>query len=558
MANKFHFSAGFELKSVRDGISGFLTTKEQFAKYDGLRRSLSSFIVTTDCELNGIPEGRDNRFAFVLHNLIIRGIPTLASFAMEEQLRYSTGAIDFRESKTQGLEHSLKGRVSINNLLRALHFIEPRVNRSTAYENYLISWEDHGSQFEEKYLYEELPKRTFNGSGDFLIQLFQPQRSIGTIVPEGRASNLQGGSFNEQHVDFALEYPYPVSVNKRKGFCIEIDGSQHEEPQQRLLDNRRDDALLESGWLNTIRLKTNLFTDYGLTSHFNFLNQNEFKRDLFTIYYNNYKKPLYQSSDGLHALELVITPYAVARIQFVLVKAVISGYLSFDEDKWKICILERDVPCGRLAIEDFKQILEAFSRLEDKERKFPQIELSIFYTREFDSASLRQAKDLLVDEIGNDKTSYDIFIDISVLERDGLSKRHEAVTYDSYFQIRSSYHVPQRVQPFLSSKRILWGNLVIPHGEDKWHDHPVTSKALEFFIQNFFRKKSFRDGQLRILDRALRNKTVIGLLPTGGGKSLTYQLAGILQPGHVIVIDPIKSLMKDQVDSLSKIGITGT
>jgi ATP-dependent DNA helicase RecQ len=53
-------------------------------------------------------------------------------------------------------------------------------------------------------------------------------------------------------------------------------------------------------------------------------------------------------------------------------------------------------------------------------------------------------------------------------------------------------------------------------------------------------------GQIPILNRALKNKSVIGLLPTGGGKSLTYQLAAMLQPGVTLIIDPLQSLMLDQ------------
>lgn len=48
---------------------------------------------------------------------------------------------------------------------------------------------------------------------------------------------------------------------------------------------------------------------------------------------------------------------------------------------------------------------------------------------------------------------------------------------------------------------------------------------------------------------------MIGLLPTGGGKSLTYQLAAMLQPGVTLVVDPLKGLMKDQYDGLINAGI---
>ena len=78
---------------------------------------------------------------------------------------------------------------------------------------------------------------------------------------------------------------------------------------------------------------------------------------------------------------------------------------------------------------------------------------------------------------------------------------------------------------------------------------------LRYFLNLLFRKEDFRPGQLPILTRALSLKSVIGLLPTGGGKSLRYQLAAILQPGVTVVVDPLKGLMKDQMDGLLRVGI---
>lgn len=82
--------------------------------------------------------------------------------------------------------------------------------------------------------------------------------------------------------------------------------------------------------------------------------------------------------------------------------------------------------------------------------------------------------------------------------------------------------------------------------------------ALSYFLHNLFRKSTFRPGQEAIINRALVGKDVIGLLPTGGGKSLTFQLCAMLQPGVTIVVDPINSLMKDQYDKLIQNGITNT
>ncbi|AMQ57076.1 hypothetical protein AO498_11570 [Algoriphagus sanaruensis] len=79
--------------------------------------------------------------------------------------------------------------------------------------------------------------------------------------------------------------------------------------------------------------------------------------------------------------------------------------------------------------------------------------------------------------------------------------------------------------------------------------------ALTYFLNNIFRKSRFRPGQEAIINRALLGEDVIGLLPTGGGKSLTFQICALLHPGVTIVVDPINSLMKDQYDKLIDNGI---
>lgn len=74
-------------------------------------------------------------------------------------------------------------------------------------------------------------------------------------------------------------------------------------------------------------------------------------------------------------------------------------------------------------------------------------------------------------------------------------------------------------------------------------------------LEKFFGYKTFRTGQYNIIMNILSEKDVFCIMPTGAGKSICYQLPALVFDGITIVISPLISLMKDQVDSLNDIGI---
>ncbi len=85
----------------------------------------------------------------------------------------------------------------------------------------------------------------------------------------------------------------------------------------------------------------------------------------------------------------------------------------------------------------------------------------------------------------------------------------------------------------------------------------MKSKAQEI-LKKYFGYENFRAGQLEVVESILSGKDTLGILPTGAGKSICYQVPALLFEGVTLVISPLISLMKDQVDSLNEIGIDST
>src|SRR3954471_12459370 len=83
----------------------------------------------------------------------------------------------------------------------------------------------------------------------------------------------------------------------------------------------------------------------------------------------------------------------------------------------------------------------------------------------------------------------------------------------------------------------------------------ATLDAAREILQRYFGYADFRPAQVAVIESVLAGRDTLAVLPTGGGKSLCYQVPALARPGLTVVISPLISLMKDQVDRLMSRGV---
>ena len=496
------------------------------------------------------PEGSIIR---VLLNLLQRGVPSRTSIFVEERLKERWEGISVNQDRTGSITYQIdKVETEFAKLLWASLFIVAPGAGSEVLK--LPYWQSLASPGEMEFL------RRFIGTGKspFWLQLIEPQASLESLLGHAHHSgryvkelaNVEPYRFKEQRVDFAVELPSAFN-SKARGLVIEVDDRKHHiDATQQMLDRERDEALkaLRLVEWSVLRISTQDWA--GLEGMMAPFEASFFKDRYFEKVSENYQQPIHLRPDGPRALALALCPTAIARVQRVVLECLLNGLLDLNAPLLRIGVLERDVECGVWAIADLQQRIKGLCKLANIPDFIPSIELEIFadpaYTKGAVGAAERQPISAAAWYDG------DLLIDVSVLQRRGLSEPIRP--QNGCGVIVRSAHSRKALRKFHSAKAITYAPL-FKGSEDS--QEPVVERmiVLDGLVRDLFRKAALREGQAAIMDRALQRRSVIGLLPTGGGKSLTYQICALLQPGITVVVDPIKSLMQDQHDGLDRNGI---
>lgn len=300
-----------------------------------------------------------------------------------------------------------------------------------------------------------------------------------------------------------------------KKTVIEIDGRQHNEINQELNDNTRDKELKRMG-VSITRIS---LADPNFLSILKEIKDNSL-----------FQEKIIEIED----IKLIEINYLyIFRFQIALLFAIKYGYLDINKDNININICTDnnvDKIIFEYAYKDIELWIKNLYVLVNKEIKLPNINI-ILNSSDLDNIdcnfdiSIAKFYDETIDNFNGIKVRNDFFF---------YKKNIEKLDYPqckNYFKVRN--------------------NLFRFNNVDK--DNINHENALLFFMKNIFGHEQFRPKQLEIICNGLNYKNaVIGILPTGSGKSVCFQLISMLTAGISIVISPLKILMEDQCENLTK------
>lgn len=354
---------------------------------------------------------------------------------------------------------------------------------------------------EENIFYEDiLPKFL----GENYKQFVLPQVEFSSLLPLYSSVNTTG----RQRVDFAIFHP-----RLEEKIIVEIDGEQHKGHIES--DKERDKHLQDHGY-TVIRIQANEIqkgSGHQLSVLRSKLSAIEEKGDEDAVSsYNEIVKFIYSFK-------------LAHQIQLILLQAIQSGFLNLEDrglwhivadlDEVGIFDKKEALVILKKSVADFVELLGKLSKLYSVKLNIGELSCNLF----------------------SDRTTSESASAICISFSDKIT------TDLPTFYVQNIYF------PFHIANSSFSATPVI-EGLEK-----PDEKDLEYFLQYLFRKPCLWEGQYDGITRAFQGKDALLLLPTGAGKSLVYQLTSLLLPGRTVVIDPIISLMEDQIGNLAMIGI---
>ena len=488
---------------------------------DALTRTLSQTLYLTRRNRDRSLDENSRLIGSLVAKILQRGRTPLPTLGVEKSALEGNQLIDWIVEPTESdpdvgyeLAGSFRGKVSrrttIQLMANRMPFrLDDEFNIGVDLEIPLFD-----SEYEEQFLTEWIPSQF----GPSAPNWFLPQISLDRILEAYGKSDT-----GARRVDFLFVYP------DARPLVIELDGPEHDD--SKAIDRERDDLLTACG-ICVIRIP-NSELDSGSGPRLD-----EVRQHCSTYFVPT--APLSAAEKNL--AQVMVDCTWGAKLQLAIGKAVQYGWLQAGRN-WHITIHGQST-VGCAATIDAITLIASLDQLYGTSTApdYFQVELETGI-HNFERSHNGEIAE--VDHFPMDESST-VNIVAAIEQGPFQVVIGESDPNPPDIVIRPAYlPIGLAVESVYTTKRPL------VHIGDRSH----AIRALEVFLRHIFRKRLFRPLQAEAALNPLSSNDSIALLPTGAGKSIIYQLAGLLMPGVTLVVDPLISLIEDQVEGLLQYGI---
>ena len=443
--------------------------------------------------------------ATLMKKLLQRGLAPFPSLDIERQAIKESGLSGVEEA-SNGVELGWSLEFNIENHLKfRREFLSALSHRRPFCIDTQIS-NQFDSEIEREFINNWVPGQLGPDAGHW----FNPQAPLAKLVDETDARR-----FTKRRVDFLVSKPTITP------FVVEIDGPTHMSSSH--MDRSRDDALRTRGY-EVVRVPVDEINN----GHGRGL-------DRIKALCNEDAMDIKPTSLASQTAELAWRCSFASKLQFVLAEALELGWIGGSH--WRIEI-EDGGEVEAMAVIETLRMVSAYDALYGSRVAPQRCDLLVGSTKwawDFENGSWSTTSTI-------DSDVYDLKVKI---EPDS-GPFHSVETDNVDFVIRPA-HLPVSLAVGLLP--------IIERTSIQSHDSLDALQPLTFFLQRVFRKKAFRPRQCEAIWRTLTRQDSLVLLPTGAGKSIIYQLAGLLMHGVTLVVDPTVALIDDQIEGLRRYGI---
>jgi ATP-dependent DNA helicase RecQ len=457
----------------------------------------------------------------LFQKLLQRGLAPLPTIEVEREAIRSNGLSDsIKELPNSSPEIAFELKSNSRVDLQASTIMQAFIERA----DFRLDEEFDGDTSGESSLFDSDAEASFlsdwvsNTFGPAAAHWFVPQANLDRLL-EANGVRTDG----DRRIDFLFSFPGADPL------AIEIDGEEHSE--QVNIDRERDDALVGIG-IKVVRVRNDeIWAGHGpglaeIEQHCS--------RHLSDL------SPL--SENQTKVLKAIKDCSLASKLQLAIAKAIQFGWLE-GQEVWSFHIDGAD-NIAAASVLDGIRILSALDRLYGTDVTPSHVEVTI--GEETSVYSRTNEVGWGLDENAEEATEPNLRIRVET-----LASPYQAVEGESDPDCPDIIIRPAHLPISIAVESFF----VIGRKKIEHKNATEIADILTVFLQQIFRKRKFRELQAEAIVNVLRQIDSIVLLPTGAGKSIIYQLAGLLTPGVTLVVDPIISLIEDQVEGLLQYGI---